>query len=93
MSSDQEAYEFMLSTEELSLLRKLSSNSQALTMLLNSAQAHRGDRVSLRMDRIEAEKVRDFLTEVLARTGFKEDYSPTKEGQVLEELIDRFHLA
>jgi hypothetical protein len=93
MSSDQGKYEFILSKEELLLLRKLSSNNQPLTTLLSSAQAGRGGKFGVRMNRTEAERVRDLLTEELARRGFKEDYSPTKEGQVLEELIDRFYLA
>ena len=55
---------------------------------LNSAEAGRSGKFGLRLDRIEAEKVRASLTELLAQAGFGEDYSPTKQGQVLEELID-----
>lgn len=37
-----------------------------------------------------AEEFRDALTERLARLGFAADYRLTREGAMLEELIDRF---
>jgi len=86
-------YEFTLSTEEMSLLRRLGSKDEVLASLLNSAEAGRSDKFRLRLDTTAAEKMRASLTELLARAGFGEDYSPTKEGLVLEELIDRFYIA
>jgi hypothetical protein len=86
-------YEFTLSNEEVSLLRRLGSKDEVLASLLNSAEAERNDKVRLRLDTTAAEKMRASLTELLARTGFGEDYSPTKQGLVLEELIDRFFIS
>lgn len=40
-----------------------------------------------------AEKLRGYLTEQLAKTGFGKDYSLTKEGEILEALIDKFYIA
>jgi len=92
MSSELEIYEFTLSTEEISLLRLLDSKDELLATLLNSSEAGAGGKCRLRLDRIAAEKIRAFLTELLAQTGFQEDYSPTKQGLVLEQLIDRFYI-
>ena len=52
----------------------------------------RDGKLRLRMDQPTAEELRDALTEQLGQRGFAEDYSPTKEGQLLKELIDRFYL-
>lgn len=35
------------------------------------------------------DRLRDACSDLLQRIGFDEDYSSTKEGAVLEELIDR----
>ena len=39
----------------------------------------------------DAESIRSALTLYLAEFGFDAEYEPTKEGQILEDLIDRFH--
>lgn len=38
-----------------------------------------------------AEEFRAAFTEQLAKVGFDKAYNPTKEGAVLEDLIDRFY--
>lgn len=37
-----------------------------------------------------AERFRDEFTTRLAKSGFGTDYEPTREGKLLEDLIDRF---
>lgn len=49
-------------------------------------------KVTIPLDRLEAERVRDLLTVELARRGFREDYSASKRGRMLEQLIDRFFI-
>jgi hypothetical protein len=44
----------------------------------------------LRLDQETAERFRDEFTNRLARVGFGPDYEPTREGKLLEGLIDRF---
>lgn len=44
----------------------------------------------LRLDQDTAERFRDEFTTRLARVGFDPNYEPTREGQLLEGLIDRF---
>lgn len=46
----------------------------------------------LQITQVTAENFRDALTEQLARSGFDETYKPTVEGELLERLIDRFHV-
>ncbi len=38
-----------------------------------------------------AEEFREAFTEQLAKVGFDESYEPTAGGNLLEDLIDRFH--
>jgi hypothetical protein len=54
-----------------------------------AAEAADGDCV-LKLDLDTAERFRDEFTSRLARVGFDADYEPTREGKLLEELIDRF---
>ncbi len=81
-----------MSLEELEFLRRLGSNDETLARLLKSVEPMRGGKVVVRLDRVEAEKVRTSLTDLLAKAGFEEDYSLTRPGQMLEELIDRFYI-
>ena len=92
MALNQEARGFALSLEELEFLGRLGANDETLARLLKSAKATEGGKYVARLDRDEAERVKDSLTELMARAGFEEDYSLTKPGQMLEELIDRFYI-
>ncbi len=42
-----------------------------------------------RLSAEEADDLRDACGEQLQRVGFDQDYSPTKEGKLLEALIDK----
>ena len=92
MALNQDTREFVISTEELEFLRRLGSNDETLAKLLKSAEAIRGGNFGVQLDRANAEKVRTSLTELLAKAGFEEDYSLTNQGEMLEELIDRFYI-
>ncbi len=92
MGQDQQIHEFTISTEELKFVRQLGSHDETLASLLKSVEAGRGGKFRLRLERFQAEQVRASLTELLAQAGFEEDYSPTKPGRILEELIDRFYI-
>lgn len=39
-----------------------------------------------------ADEIRDFCGEQLQRQGFDENYNPTREGNLLESLIDKFYI-
>jgi hypothetical protein len=81
-----------LSAEELGLLRKVLSADQNLTSRLSGVTGPTMRDATIRLTRAEAEQVRDYLTTELAASGFDQDYSPNQQGQILEELIDRFFI-
>lgn len=41
------------------------------------------------IDEDHADELRDLCTELLDEIGFDENYNPTKDGEKLEELIDK----
>ena len=61
-----------------------------LEKIVSDAEVTEGKERILKLDRDTAELFRDEFTSRLARVGFGEDYEPTREGKLLEELIDRF---
>lgn len=61
-----------------------------LSRIVSGAAAADDDARLLAMDRATAERFRDEFTTRLARVGFGADYELTREGKLLEDLIDRF---
>lgn len=91
MTSDEGLHDFEISAEEMTLLQQLGVAYEKLASVVNRAVAKPRGKYTVTMGRIEAEIVRDSLTEAIARTGFDDDYAPTIHGKMLEELIDRFY--
>lgn len=83
--------EVQLSSEEFACLKQCVANDDSLARLLANPGTMPGNKVALRLAGVDAERLRACLTERLATVGFQEDYSLTNQGQVLEELIDRFY--
>lgn len=83
-------HDFRLSPQELTYLMQLVSHDESLMHLLRRDISP--DRTSISLGRPQAEILRDFLTEQLAALGFDKDYTPTKNGRILEALIDRFYI-
>jgi len=84
--------EFPLSEEELEYLKELASGDESLASLFSRPERPPGRRPVIRLSTTEAEQIRDHLTTRLAMVGFDKDYSPNAQGQLLEELIDRFYI-
>ena len=61
-----------------------------LTRVVGGAKAAADDARLLVIDHATAERFRDEFTTRLAKVGFGADYEPTREGKLLEDLIDRF---
>jgi hypothetical protein len=82
-----------LSSLEIAYLRdKCALDSELLEMLI-TAQPHADHRSYLvRVSQEAVGRFAEALTKRLARVGFDEKYEPTREGKVLEDLIDRFHV-
>ena len=59
-----------------------------LSKPLDEAGSQHG--VLLSLDDATAERFREMFTERLAKAGFRGDYGLSPEGELLEDLIDRF---
>ena len=79
-----------LSREELNYLTETAWLPEDLEDVVNGARVTNDEGGVLTVDRITAERFRDEFTSRLARYGFNQNYEPTNEGQLLENLIDRF---
>lgn len=88
----EEKHEFELSINEREYLNQLASCNGLLVGLLKFHEGVSRRKVIIRLSRSEAEQLRDYLTTQLAKVGFDKNYSPNQQGQILEELIDRFYL-
>ena len=85
------SHEFRVSAKESEYLKQLASRDESLVGLLRFNEDQYG-RVTVRLGRAEAEQLRDSLTTQLAAVGFDKNYSPNEQGQMLEELVDRFYV-
>lgn len=90
MMSNQETVR--LSDEEAEYISNLMSGDDSFAGLLRDHPGIRVDRRTIILDRADAEILRDHFTVRLARVGFDADYTPNKEGAILEQLIDTFFL-
>jgi hypothetical protein len=88
MSDNQ--FRFELSSNEVDVLRHLASRDRSLEAFLSHLRAESNSKYTINLGRAETEQLRSHLTELLAKVGFNMDYSPNDQGQLLEELIDRF---
>jgi polyhydroxyalkanoate synthesis regulator phasin len=50
-----------------------------------------GDQCVVEGSRDAIERLRERLTELLAKVGFDIDYSPTPEGELIERIIDALY--
>ncbi|MEQ1931388.1 MAG: hypothetical protein ABL957_12795 [Parvularculaceae bacterium] len=79
-----------LSPNEWMFLENSAFLTEDLKQILAAAEPERGKRRILRLDRDTAERFRDEFTARLARIGLDAKYELTREGSLLERLIDRF---
>lgn len=80
-----------LSKSDLTYLANAQFLTDDLNRIVGEAKvADEDDARLLELDRATAERFRDEFTARLAKVGFGPDYEPTREGKLLEELIDRF---
>ena len=88
----QETHEFCLSPEQLDYLRRTFSRDETFAGLLKHSSDASGKKSTIRLNHDDAERLRERLTERLAKIGFDKDYALTPQGELLEELIDQFRL-
>jgi hypothetical protein len=87
----EDTAEFRVSAHELEYLNQLVSRDESLSGLPRFPDHVPDRRVTLRLSRADAERLRDSLTKQLAVAGFDGNYRPNERGKMLEELIDRFY--
>lgn len=83
---------FRLSPEEANYISTLMSDDNTFRGLLPGRLEVRIDQQALTLDHSEAELLRDYFTDRLARVGFDENYEPNQEGVMLERLTDLLFL-
>ena len=81
-----------LSSKELAYLKSSGFLPEALRRILEKGKVQEGGRCLFSLSIQEAEEFRSIFTDRLAKVGFDEDYQITSEGQMLEDLIDRFFI-
>lgn len=79
-----------LSKLDVSYLSNAQFLPDDLARIVSGATAADDDARLLALDRATTERFRDEFTARLAKVGFGADYEPTREGKLLEDLIDRF---
>ena len=83
---------FHLSAKDAEYLSKLMSEDSSFKNLLPSRLEFRIDQETLTLNHDEAELLRDYFTDRLAKAGFDENYEPNEEGVMLERLTDLLFL-
>lgn len=79
-----------LSEMEIAYLANTQFLPEVLAQIVGSAEPVDDGTRLLKLDRDAAERFRDEFTTRLAKSGFGIHYEPSREGRLLEDLIDRF---
>jgi hypothetical protein len=92
MAKSMKEKEILLSEDDQSILIRLSKNNMIINHLLRMGETRQDKRMIILLDKSQSERIRTVLTGFLAETGFNADYSISKAGKELEELIDKFFI-
>lgn len=79
-----------LNSDELDYLLLEQLLPHSLRMKLASTDKSKSVNYALEISENEADEIRNLCGEQLQVKGFDENYVPTKEGRLLESLIDKF---
>lgn len=74
----------MIRRADVEYLRSLSPADKSVSNII-SGLIH----PNVRMSRVQAELLRDYLSDLLIMIGFDEEYSLTSDGEIIECLIDK----
>ena len=79
-----------LSEREAMYLKNTAFLPEGLAQLIQSAPPADDRGLKIVVSHAVLEQFREAFTEQLAKVGFDAEYRPTREGTLLEGLIDRF---
>jgi hypothetical protein len=79
-----------LSSRDITYLKSTNFLPPELAQIILSKLSADADKYEVILSQNVTDKIREALTERLAKVGFDSNYQPTAEGKLLEELIDRF---
>jgi hypothetical protein len=68
------------------------SSDESVARLLKFEEGGGSTKLILRLSREDARQLRESLTTQLAAVGFDENYEPNEQGQMMEDLIDKFFI-
>lgn len=88
---NSETHAVKLSAREFMYLKNTNFLPEELARIIDASEKG-GEGCVVHVTRESAEKLRASLTERLATVSFDQDYKPTAEGEILEDLIDVFYL-
>lgn len=89
---EPQKHKFRLSGKELDCIQQLGSKDARIAVLIAKREPKSARVLPLELESTDAQKLREYLTEHLARMGFDEKYEINEQGRVLEELIDRLFI-
>ncbi|MDH5826432.1 hypothetical protein [Sphingobacterium faecium] len=73
------------------MIYSLSEEQELLRLKLKKV-SQENKFISIEIDEETADEIRDWASDELQRNGFDISYDLTPEGEILEELIDLFHV-
>jgi hypothetical protein len=85
---NNEKNEYQISADQAAYLRRLASEQPDFRAMIESFGITEigGNMLTIHLQ--EAEILREYFTERLAKVGFDSEYKPNNEGVLLESLID-----
>ena len=87
--TEPEKHRFRFSADEWDYLRVLSSEEPKIARLTGAQKPIDSNLHAIDLKPVDAQELRGCLTERMARLGFDGKYDVSKEGRLLEQLIDR----
>ena len=84
--------DIILSEEEIEYLRSQETLNKYFSDMTMFRKKPRGNKYVLTVSRAICREIRELLIDCVAMDGFDENYELTKEGVIIERLIDRFFI-
>ena len=84
--------DIILNTEEINYLNEKKFLTPKLMEYIKFATKISSENYAIDIDENDALKIREKCADELMICGFDDNYTPTHEGTILENLIDKFYV-